>query len=177
MTRYSAGDGGWEVNIRAGNWTRNGYVYTLWLSAIVPLKRRKKKWKADCIYKDPCNCKAIKQLEITPSIQGLKGEGAALMAHCCHIPGSLQHSLGGTKFSDTLKLLWLLCGRPWNNRAEILLHKWMTAREIACTALLEFYLFVTVTQPDAVDTWKNVKDGVYCWHCTSFGLENKKERK
>lgn len=24
---------------------------------------------------------------------------------------------------------------------------------------------------------KNVKDGVYCWHCTLFGLESKKKKK
>lgn len=45
--------------------------------------------------------------------------------------------------------LWLLRGSPRSSNASSLVTRRMTAGVKACTSLLEFYWFVTPTQPDA----------------------------
>lgn len=77
------------------------------------------------------------------------GGKAAFMAYS--IPICLQRYLSGTRFSDTLWDFYGSCVRHRSGNADLLLLTGMTAGVKACTALLEFYWFVTPTQTDAIE--------------------------
>lgn len=122
---------------------------------------------------DPYNWVAIKQQEISPST--LKSMGGAAVFMVYTIPACLQHYLPGARFSDTWWDFYDSCAAG-NSNANLPLPVGMTVGVKACTDLVEFYRFVTLTQMQLTHK-KKVKDGVYCWHHTLCTLENKKERK